>query len=312
MRVAVCAATYQRPEGLAKLLDALAAQEIPPSVDLCGLIVDNSPDGQAREQVAAAAEHLPWPLHYHWEQRRGITFARNAALEKVTALGCDFIASVDDDEVPAAGWLMALVAAQRRSGATAVQGAVLPVLPDGTPEWLVAGRFFELECHPDGAEVDDAHTGNMLMNVPRLNALGLRFDHRYALTGGEDTIFFRDLLDAGDRIVYAANAVVYETVPASRTRLGWLLRRWYRTGNIEAALFLRGPRRGIWRRPANVARGIARVGVGAALFLGYLAVLGFGRKDRIVRPLYTLSRGCGILTSTLGWNYSEYRRVHGA
>jgi hypothetical protein len=124
-------------------------------------------------------------------------------------------------------------------------------------------------------------------------------------------MLFRDLLDAGGRIVFAADAVVHETVPASRTRLGWLLRRWYRTGNIEAALYLRGPRRGAWRRPANLLRGLVRVAAGGGLFLANLVVLGFGRKDRIVRPLYTLCRGCGILTSTLGWNYSEYRRVHG-
>lgn len=313
MRVAVCAATYRRPEGLGRLLNALAALELPgaAAVERRGVIVDNSTEAEARAQVEAAAERFPWPLHYVSEPRRGITFARNAALEKAAALECDFVAFVDDDEVPAPDWLAALLAAQRRSAAAAVLGAVHPVFPAGTPAWLIAGRFFETHRYEDGAEVDDAHTANVLIDLRRLSTLGLRFDHRYALTGGEDTMLFRDLLDAGERIVYAADAVVYETVPASRTRLGWLLRRWYRTGNIEAALFLRGQRRGAWRRPANLLRGLLRVAAGGALFLANLAVLGFGRKDRIVRPLYTLCRGCGILTSTLGWNYSEYREVHG-
>src|SRR3546814_5091854 len=82
------------------------------------------------------------------------------------------------------------------------------------------------------------------------------------------------------------------------SRLGWLLRRWYRTGNIEAALYLRGRRRSPWRRPANLLRGLLRIAAGGGLFFANLAVLGFGRKHRIVRPLYTLCRGCGILTST--------------
>jgi len=245
------------------------------------------------------------------EPRRGITFARNAALETAAALGSDFVAFIDDDEVPAPRWLTALLAAQRRSGATAVLGAVEPVYPPETPGWLVAGRFFETHRFADGAEIDDAHTANVLIDLKRLAALGLRFDHRYALTGGEDTMLFRDLKDAGGRIVYAADAVVYETVPASRARLAWLLRRWYRTGNVEAALYLRGRRREPWRRPVNLLRGLARVAAGGALFLASLLVLGFGRRERIVRPLYTLCRGCGILSSTLGWNYSEYREVHG-
>lgn len=311
MRVALCAATYRRPEGLARLLAGLAALEIPDTVEVRGVIVDNSDEGGARAQVAEAAATFCWPLHYRSETRRGITFARNAALEEALATGCEFVAFVDDDEVPSPTWLAALMAAQRRSGAAAVLGAVQPVFPPGTPAWLIAGRFFETHRYADGAEIDDAHTANVLIDLHRLAALGLRFDHRYALTGGEDTMLFRDLLDAGERIVYAADAVVYETVPASRARLAWLLRRWYRTGNIEAALYLRGRRRDAWRRPANLLRGLARVTAGSGLFLANLAVLGLGRKDRIVRPLYTVCRGCGILASTLGWNYSEYVEVHG-
>jgi GT2 family glycosyltransferase len=313
MRVALCAATYRRPEGLARLLDAIAALQSPqvPDLVLSVVIVDNSSAAEARAQVAAAGDRCPWPLYYIAEPRRGITFARNAALDQARALGCDFAAFIDDDEAPAPLWLAALLAAQRRSGATVILGAVEPVFPPQTPDWLIAGRFFETHAFADGAEIQDAHTANVLIDLRQLTALGLRFDHRYALTGGEDTMLFRDLLDAGGRIVYAADAVVYETVPASRARLTWLLRRWYRTGNVEAALYLRGGRSAPWRRPVNALRGLLRVAVGGGLFLANLLVLGFGRKHRIVRPLYTLCRGCGILSSTLGWNYTEYREVHG-
>lgn len=311
MRVALCAATFRRPEGLRRLLVAVAELQRPEQVALQVVIVDNSPEAAARTQVAAAAETMPWPLHYLSETRRGITYARNAALDKAAALGCDFVAFIDDDEVPAPRWLAALLAAQRRSGASAILGVVQPLLPPQAPQWLVAGRFFEGPPFADGAELQDAHTANVLVDLRRLRALGLAFDHRFALTGGEDTMLFRDLLDAGGRIVYAADAVVYETVPSSRACLPWLLRRWYRTGNVEAALYLRGRRKGAWRRPVNVLRGLARVAVGGGLFAANLMVLGFGRKHRIVRPLYTLCRGCGILSSSFGRNYVEYREVHG-
>ncbi len=313
MRVALCVATFCRPQGRARLLAALAELETPAfePFDLAVVIVDNSPDAEAREQISRLAVDFPWPMHYVSEPRRGITFARNTALEKASALDCDFVAFIDDDEVPGPRWLNALLVAQRHSGAAAVVGAVRPVFPAGTASWLISGGFYETPCFADGTEVTDAYTGNVLIDLRRLAALGLRFDHRYALTGGEDTMLFRDLRDAGGRIVYAADAVVFETVPETRTRLRWLLQRWYRTGNVEAALYLRGRRRGPWRRPVNVLRGLLRVGAGSVLFLANLLVLGFGRKHRIVRPLYTLCRGCGILASTLGWNYSEYREVHG-
>lgn len=312
MRVALCAATYRRPEGLARLLAAFAELEVPGDVALEVVIVDNSPEASAAAQVCASAAGLPWPMHYLSEPRRGITFARNAALQQANRLAADFVAFIDDDEMPAPRWLSALLIAQHRSGATVILGAVQPVFPEGTPQWIIEGGFFETHAYADGAELQDAHTANVLIDLHRLSALGLGFDHRFALTGGEDTMLFRDLLDAGGRIVYAADAVVYETVPQSRTTLAWLLKRWYRTGNVEAALFLRGRRRGAWRRPANLLRGLARIGAGGISFIAWLLVFGFGRKDRIVRPLYTFCRGCGILASTLGWNYAEYRRVHGA
>src|SRR3546814_11191398 len=87
------------------------------------VIVDTRSDSEARVQFAAAADRFPWPLHYVAEPRRGITFARNAALDTAAAQDCAFVAFIDDDEVPAPRWLAALLAAQQRSGAAAVLGA---------------------------------------------------------------------------------------------------------------------------------------------------------------------------------------------
>ncbi|WP_420348102.1 glycosyltransferase [Pelagibius sp.] len=314
MRVALCAATYNRPQGLVRLLTAIAALEPADEAQttLSVVIVDNSAEANARAVVERFRDACPWSLHYVSEPRRGITYARNAALERADALDSDVIAFIDDDEYPAPDWLNRLLARRHKSGAAAVLGAVQPLFPDGTPEWIIAGGFFDTHRFPDGAELDDAHTANVLIDMAVVRRLGLAFDHRYALSGGEDTILFRQMLEAGERIVYAADAVVFETVPESRARLGWLMRRWYRTGNIDAALFLRGARAASWRPLGNLVRGGVRVVAGSALFAVNLAVLGLGRRERIVRPLYTLCRGCGILASTLGRDYLEYREVHGA
>ncbi len=313
MRVTLCAATYQRPDGLRQLLGSVAKLRLPEvsELSLDVVIVDNSADANAGSIVRRFAANYPWPLHYLSETQRGITFARNAALAKAESLSSDAVIFVDDDEYPDIGWLEALLKRWCESGAAAVLGAVQPVFPAGTPNWIVSGRFFETHSFEDGAALDDAHTANVLIDLRVLRRHGLVFDHRYALTGGEDTMLFRRLLDAGESIVYAADALVYETVPSSRTTLTWLMKRWYRTGNIEAALFRRGDQSSLWLRLGNLVRGLARVGVGSGLFLANLLVLGFGRRERIVRPLYTLCRGFGILASTLGRDYHEYREVHG-
>ena len=311
--VALCAATFNRPEGLARLLEAVAELRLEKAEDtrVEVIIVDNSPEENARRSIEERAKDFPWTLHFLAEARRGITFARNAALEKAETLSADAIVFIDDDEYPDPGWLAALLARWRKSGAAVVLGAVQPVFPVDTAGWIIQGRFFETHDFADGAELHDAHTANVLIEASALRRHGLTFDHRYALSGGEDTMLFRALLDAGERIVYARDAVVYETVPKSRANLNWLMKRWYRTGNVEAALFVSGRRSGFWRPGANLARGLLRIAVGGGLFLINLAVLGFGRRERIVRPLYTLCRGVGILASTLGRDYQEYREVHG-
>lgn len=314
LHVALCAATYHRPLGLRRLLSAVAALEMRagPEHRLDVVIVDNSAERQARPLVEGVADDFPWPLHYVSETRRGITFARNAALKRAAELGADAVAFIDDDEFPDPGWLDALLNRRRDSGAAVVLGAVQPLFPPGAPAWIVNSGFFETHRFADGASVTDAHTANVLIDLDVLRRHGLSFDHRFALRGGEDTMLFRDLLNAGERMVYAADAVVYETVPESRARLGWLMRRWYRTGNVEAELFLRGHEASRWRPAVNGLRGLLRVAAGSGLFAANLLVLGFGKRRRIVRPLYTLCRGCGLIASTLGHDHLEYRDVHGA
>lgn len=63
LRVAVCIATHQRPEGLGGLLHALDAQELPEGVRMRAVVVDNDPDASARDVCREAAGRVSYPLH---------------------------------------------------------------------------------------------------------------------------------------------------------------------------------------------------------------------------------------------------------
>jgi len=69
-----------------------------------------------------------------------------------------------------------------------------------------------------GAQVRSADTGNLLLDLAAVEDLGLRFDPRYGLTGGEDPPVTRQLPRAGGVIRFAAGAVVTKRVPAARAR----------------------------------------------------------------------------------------------
>jgi glycosyltransferase involved in cell wall biosynthesis len=205
-------ATYRRPELLRRLLDSLFSGGIGESpVDI--VVVDNDPEQSALrewgsdERVRVIAESTP-----------GIPYARNAGLDQ---FGEQYWAIVfaDDDEWAAPGWIDALVAAQRQTAAGAVAGWVVTV-----GEGLA--RVIQRTKHPHLSVRPAASTNNSLLTREAWVRAGRpRFDPAFAETGGEDSDFFFGLHQAGVNIVFAADAVLYEDLPADRVSWGWLIRR---------------------------------------------------------------------------------------
>ncbi len=307
-RVAVCVATHRRPQGLLRLLGALAEIEEASRRGLSVVVVDNDPDGSAREVCAAVADRAPWPLAYLREKRRGIPQARNAALAHALHRA-DWVAFLDDDTVPAPGWLGALLERARESGADAVTGPCAPRFEQAPPRWVVESGCFERPRHPDGTRLDVAFTHNALVSARALQAMPHLFDEGLALTGGSDAEFFRRFAREGHSIVWCERARVVETVPASRATLGWVLRRAYRTGAANARIdVLHRP--GARTRLAVAAHGAWCVAKGAAL--ASAAVLrGRGRAEA-ARGLRLAAAGAGRLGGLAGLLPAAYARTDGA
>src|SRR5688572_23695966 len=90
--VVVC--TRDRPERLEQCLIAVQQQDYP-AFEVW--VIDNAPrDGRAR----ACAERFG--VHYALETRPGVSRARNLAAR---CSGADVLAYIDDDALPAPGWL---------------------------------------------------------------------------------------------------------------------------------------------------------------------------------------------------------------
>ena len=301
--VAVCVATYRRPEGLLRLLHALGDQEaIGGAVDVAVVVVDNDPAGSARAICREAAAWLPLPLRYGVEKRRGIPQARNAALD--AAGDADFVAFLDDDVTPEPGWLGSLLAAQSRTGADVVTGPCLARFVEPPAPWIADGGFFDGPRHDDGTRLATAYTHNVLVRGSLVAVGGTRFDERLALTGGEDSELFGRLARAGAHIVFCEGAVVHEWVPASRARATWILRRAFRTGAagtwIEAS-------RGARAAAAIVGHGLRCLAKGGVQLLT-------GAFTGRAEALHGLRLGCygaGRVFGLLGVRYREYRHTHG-
>lgn len=308
-KTAVLIATLDRPAGLDALLGGLARTLLRAEPDgrITVIVVDNSASAGARARCDGASGGR-LDLIYRHEPRRGLSFARNAALDAALAIGATHAAFIDDDEVPDPLWLEALLDAMETTGATAAIGPVFPVFDGVPPLWCVErAAHAKVGCVAAGAPLSDGYTSNAIVDLRFVADHGLRFAARYNHTGGEDTAFFRDLRAKGGTIAWAAAAVVHEHIPRGRMSRRWLVRRWFRTGGTEADLA--GPGSGGSGRPFhNAARGCARI-LGGLAILAVGLVRGRGGPGSSLDGLRTICRGAGLIWSVTGRTYAEYGKV---
>jgi succinoglycan biosynthesis protein ExoM len=300
IRVAICVATFKRRELLHDLLNGIAQLAFhkvqAPQIQI--VVVDNDEFASAEKICATASS--PWPIKYVIEPKRGISYVRNRAI--IEAGSVDFVAFMDDDEVPSAQWLDELLWAQAEFGADVVSGPALPRYAPDVAGWVKRGKFFERRVLPTGTIRRACASNNVLVGT-HVFKLVLRFDDAFALSGAEDTHFFLRVSQAGHRIVWSQEAVVYEAVPAERGTVAWILRREYQTGNgwvfCEAGVNNRFRSRMLW-----LAKACAHVAIGSANVILQSMLL---NRTGIVRSLQRVSLGAGMLAALAGHRFLAYK-----
>jgi len=305
--IAVCVITYLRPVGLARLLDSLGGLRFEkyPAASFRFVVVDNDEQGSARAVVDEWARSVEMDVTYAFESRRGIPFARNRAVS--LAAGSKYVAFIDDDEVADPAWLDELLYAMDRFRADIVAGPVMPIFESSVPEWIREGRFFEKQRGATGTPLKWASTSNILFKYSELTKVTGPFDERLALTGGTDYLLTTQLARSGSLIVWCAEAVVLEYIPASRASLGWILRRGYRNGTTAAITARTQPGLG-WEGSWALKMGGKRF-IKAAIRLPQSFAKG---RVSMVRTLIEAATGAGMILGSLGVRYEEYRRIHGS
>mgnify|MGYP003375976639 CR=1 FL=1 len=294
-------ATFRRPGGLSALLLSLSRQELP--VDsICHLVVVDNDEHQSGQDVCDNfVDALPFPLTYASEPRRGLSFARNRLLEYALALASDVVIFVDDDERVSPMWLQSLVARYRAGGAMVVGGPVEPCFPADTPAWVHEGGFFLPPRHPDGAELDLAFTGNVLIDLRLVTERHLWFDHRFALSGGEDVDFFTRARSSGARMVWAADAVAYEDVARERLRARWLALRMFRSASCTVISYA-----SIHGRLRTAHHWLPQCFTRVLRALSCFVATPVRGRSSLVYALGHLAVSAGIVAGMFGMTYREY------
>ena len=300
IRVAICICTFKRQKMLRELLGGIAQLTFrkvrTPQIQI--VVVDNDQLGTAREACETAS--LPKLVKYVVEPRCGITHARNRAITEAGPV--DFIAFIDDDEVPSAQWLDELLWTQEEFGADVVSGPVSPRFAQEVADWVKTGRFFDARLSATGTPRKTCACNNVLVAIDVFRRVP-KFDEAFALSGAEDTDFFLRAHQAGCRIVWSQEAVVFEAVSPKRGTIAWLLRREYQTGN--GWVFCEARANGSLRNwIVRFARACGHI------ILGSLnSILRFVMLDKVaaVRSLQRVSLGMGMLTALAGHRFLAYQ-----
>jgi len=217
--------TYRRPADLARAIASVLAQQgVASGFEI--VVIDNDPIGSARSLVERVAAESAVPVRYAHETRPGIAHARNTG---VASAAGRYLAFLDDDEEVASDWLAHFLATLQKFAADAVVGPVLPRFPRGGAIDAYRRHVYTRDARVlTGTPLLRWNIGNSIFDKASCFVEAEPFLPRLGRTGGEDTVFLRQLTRRGRKMVWCGEAVAWESVPADRLEADYLLRRAFR------------------------------------------------------------------------------------
>lgn len=318
LRVVVAALTRLRPKMLERLLKSWTEMALPPRCDVTFVVIENNSTPASEQVVLGYSSLLPAPIFYKLELRPGIPMARNAAVDLALGADADLLLFVDDDEVVDRNWLVEMVAEYRNTGAVLIGGPVEAVAEaEALSFWrsqmlrgvqfrykMKAARNFAAFSRRHGARTAIV-TNNWLAHTDLFRKFNLRFDEDLAISGGSDTSFDKAVSERGLKKSWAKDALVLETLPASRLSFRYQFRRSRDQSIVSTRRKLQSNSATIWATIPVLL--VLRLG-GMMLWaismplVGGPAVVGFARSAGWL---------CGRLLGLIGFESRHYERVTG-
>jgi len=234
--VSIVVCTHNRAAALWASLLSLIKQDYAGPYEI--IVIDNGSQDATPRVVEQARRLASQPVRYLYEPVLGLSHVRNLGLQ--TARG-EWVAFLDDDAVADRQWLSHLVRAGRDWEAAAVGGKVQGVADETVPAWL-SPVLWTVDHAPQAQEVRFPITlpgGNLLARKSVLERMN-RFDTHLGREGtrprtGADIDLCLRLHQAGERLVYAPEAVIYHGLTPDRFAARyWLRRAWIQGRNNSA------------------------------------------------------------------------------
>ena len=307
--VAICVCTHNRAEVLKRLLLNLREIDLngynPACVEL--IVIDNNPNSATRDICEQTGRSLPFNVHYTTEPEPGITYARNRAVAVALARGAEFIAFIDDDDVPRLDWLTQLLDCQASSQADLVFGSW--VLDEQMPDWARDSGIFrsptKSKQEKKGGRYglpDCASTCNLLVGkdiLLRVAEAGPVFTHAFCNSGGEDKDFFIRAHNMGASLASAEKSIIHRIHGPDRYTAQGLIRRGFKNGCSQVSM---ARYHGDSKRMFNL---LATAFTKLLISLITLPFTIFSR-GKFMHSLYRVSKASGVLYTTITGRSIKY------
>jgi glycosyltransferase involved in cell wall biosynthesis len=217
------------------------------------LVVDNaSSDGTAELLAAGDWRPAAVPTRVVREAKLGLSNARNCAIAQAAG---EYLLFIDDDETPHESWLVDHAEAMRKWQADAQGGPIDVQFVDGArPAWLqdeLLGFIGRLDHGGEARWLTAPDTpifgGNFAFRRTVFDRIG-HFDSGLGRLGaqnigGEDIEIYQRLRQAGCRVRWVPEALIYHRIETPKLRRGYFLDLHFRQGRTEGARARGGRRR---------------------------------------------------------------------
>jgi glucosyl-dolichyl phosphate glucuronosyltransferase len=267
-QISIVLCTYNRAASLSKTLSSFENLVTPAGLSWELIIVDNHSNDGTHALVEEFAQRVPFTVRYLFEERQGLSWARNAGIAQAKS---DIVAFTDDDVILHREWLVNVNRGFEEFDCAALAGRVIPDWIQPKPDWLemkdqqavvnfdLGDEWKEIKIPPLGA--------NFAFRKRVFSTYGM-FRTDLGLSGGqrgitcEDTEFGKRLILGGEKIVYSPAAIVYHPVYPHRTTKDFFKTWYYNDGrsairafgwSSATACFLGVPRWMYWGVVTNLA-----------------------------------------------------------
>lgn len=208
-KISVVICTRNRFASLRRTLETMAHLSSPKNASWELVVVDNQSTDDTKAAVEAFAQHSPVPVHYVFESRKGLSFARNAGLHNAKG---EIIAFTDDDILPDNEWLVQMnEECLKYPMVSMFFGQTRPFRKDGAKLSMREGDSpveYEFPCNPG-----DAGCGNnMIFRKDVVSAIGdfdIGLGPGVPIAGAEETDFTYRVLRSGRVVRYSPTILVY-------------------------------------------------------------------------------------------------------